>query len=56
MFDGQGIAILKKELEKAKLESSRTKSEGEERRLALILGLLEPLWSLARFDVYGGLI
>lgn len=37
MFDGQGIAILKKELEKAKLESSRTKSEGEERRLALIL-------------------
>lgn len=28
---GQGIAALKKELEKAKLESGRTKSEGEER-------------------------
>lgn len=28
---GQGIAALKKELEKAKLETGRTKSEGEER-------------------------
>lgn len=28
---GQGIAVLKKELEKAKLESGRAKSEGEER-------------------------
>eukprot|EP00435_Cladocopium_sp_Y103_P010789 s721_g2.t2 len=30
---GQGIAALKKELEKAKLETGRTKSEGEERRI-----------------------